>query len=141
MNGVRLGVYQDQNFFKLDYRFLMKVARHVQNTRKKKFVKFLPYIKKKYCNCFCVLLWYKTLRYFTGFQSCLLLLVLGVGVVKNGRGILDHGTLTSESQENELIKWADFFACWYKFRKAIVNLIIIGWAWSKMDKNFRSYGL
>ena len=65
----------------------------------------------------------------------------GVGVVENGRGILDHRTVTSESQENELIKWADFFACWYKFRKAIVNLIIIGWAWSKMDKNFRSYGL
>ena len=30
------------------------------------------YIKKKYCNCFCVLLWYKTFRYFTGFQSYLL---------------------------------------------------------------------
>ena len=30
------------------------------------------YIKKKYCNCFCVLLWCKTFRYFTGFQSYLL---------------------------------------------------------------------
>ena len=44
-----------------------------------------------------------------------------------------HGTLKSAvSQESELIKWSDFFACWYKFRKANVNLVIIGWAWSKM---------
>ena len=56
-----------------------------------------------------------------------------MAVVKNGHGLLDHGTLKSAvSQESELIKWTDFFACWYKFRKANVNLIIIGWAWSKM---------
>ena len=54
-------------------------------------------------------------------------------VVKNDRGLLDHGTLKSAvSQESELIKSTDFFACWYKFRKASVNLVIIGWAWSKM---------
>ena len=40
MNGVHFGVHQDQNFYKLDYRFLMKVARHVQSTQKRKFVKF-----------------------------------------------------------------------------------------------------
>ena len=35
-----------------------------------------------------------------------------VAVVKNGRGLLDHGTLKSAvSQENELIKSADFFTC------------------------------
>ena len=38
-----------------------------------------------------------------------------------------------------LIEWASFFACWCKFRKANVNLIIIGWAWPKMGKTFRSY--
>ena len=37
MNGVHLGVHQDQNLFKLDYQFLMKVAKHVQSTQKRKF--------------------------------------------------------------------------------------------------------
>ena len=55
MNGVHFGVHQDQNFYKLDYRFLMKVSRHVQSTQKRKFVNFLKYIKKVW-NCFCVLL-------------------------------------------------------------------------------------
>ena len=67
-------VHQDQNFYKLDYQFLMK-ARHVHSTQKRKFVKFLQYIKEKYWNCICVLLWGKTFKYFTGFQSCLLLFV------------------------------------------------------------------
>ena len=32
--------------------------------------------------------------------------------VKNGRGPLDHGTFKSAvSQESQLIKWTDFFAC------------------------------
>ena len=55
-------------------------------------------------------------------------------VVTDGGGLLDHGTLKSAvPQESELIKWADFCGCWYKFRKASVNLIISGWAWSKMS--------
>ena len=36
------------------YRFLMK-TRHDQSTEKKKFVRFLQYIKKKYRICICVL--------------------------------------------------------------------------------------
>ena len=48
-----------------------------QKYRKRKFVKFLQYINKSYGNCFCVLFWSKTFRYFTGFQSFLLLLVFG----------------------------------------------------------------
>ena len=64
-----------------------------------------------------------------------------VAVVKNGLGLLDHRTLKSAvSQESELIKWVDFFTCWYKVRKANVNLVIIGWAWSKMGIKFRSNG-
>ena len=58
----------------MDHRFWMK-ARHLQSIRKRKFVKFLQYTKKKYHNCFCVLLWSKTFRLFMEFQSCLLLLV------------------------------------------------------------------
>ena len=38
---------------------------------------FLKYVKKMYYNCFCVLLWCKTIKYFAGFQSCSLLLVIG----------------------------------------------------------------
>ena len=35
-----------------------------------------------------------------------------VAVVKNGRGLFDHGTMKSAvSQEGELVKLADFFAC------------------------------
>ena len=64
-----------------------------------------------------------------------------MAVVKNGCGLLDQETLKSAvSQESELIKWADFFACWYKVRKTNVNVVIIGWAWSKMGIKFRSYG-
>ena len=50
-----------------------------------------------------------------------------VAVVKNGYGLLDHGTLKSAaSQENELIKWTEFFTCWCKFRKkANVNLALV----------------
>ena len=65
-----------------------------------------------------------------------------VAVVKNGGGLLDHGNLKSavSPQESELIKWTNFFACWYKFRKANVNLVIIGWALSKtVVIKFRSY--
>ena len=64
-----------------------------------------------------------------------------VAAVKNGHVLLDNGTLTSAvSQKSELIKWADFFPCWYKVRKANFNLVIIGWEWSKMGIKFRSYG-
>ena len=64
-----------------------------------------------------------------------------VAVIKNGRGLSDHGTLKSAvSQESELIKWGDFFVCWYKFRKTNVNLVITGLTWSKMGKNCKSYG-
>ena len=41
-----------QSFFKLVLSFLKKVARQVQNTRNKKLVVFLQYIKKNCHNCF-----------------------------------------------------------------------------------------
>ena len=64
-----------------------------------------------------------------------------VAVVKDSCGLLDHGTLISAVfQESEFIKWVDFFACWYKVKKANVNLVVTGWAWSKMSIKFRSYG-
>ena len=64
-----------------------------------------------------------------------------VAVVENECGLLDHGTLKSAlSQGSELIEWTDFFTCWYKFRKANDNLVIIVWAWLKMGIKFTSYG-
>ena len=57
--------------------FLVKVARHVQGTQNRKFIKFLLYIQKNYRNCFCVQLWCKTFRYFTRFQSYSFLLAFG----------------------------------------------------------------
>ena len=42
MNGVHLGVHQDHNFYKLDYRLLMKAARQ----KKRKFVKFCNILRK-----------------------------------------------------------------------------------------------
>ena len=106
MNGVHFGVHQDQNFCKLDYHFLMKVARHVQSNQKRKFIKFLQYIKKKYRNCFCVLLWCKTFRCFTGIS---VVTCFWVVVVKNEHSLLGHGTMKSvASQQSELVKWAVF---------------------------------
>ena len=132
MYGVHFGVHQDKNFYKLHYLFLMKVARHIQSNQKRKLIIFAIYWEKVLQLLLCsivmqniqILYWVPVMFVVTYFW---------VAVVKNGRGLLDHGTLKSAvSQESELIKWADFFACWYKFRKANVNLVIIGWAWSKM---------
>ena len=81
MNGVHYGVYQDQNCYKLDYWLLIKafglLTFDVQRTQKRKFINFCNILRKSHKNhdCFCVLLSCKTFRYFTGFQSCLLLLV------------------------------------------------------------------
>ena len=52
MNGVHLGAHQEKNLYKLDYQFLMKVARHVQSTQKRNFVKFLQYIRKSMATAF-----------------------------------------------------------------------------------------
>ena len=57
----------------LDYRFLMK-ARHAQNTRKRKFVKFFI-LRHSIATVFVFYCEAKTFRYLMGFQSCLLLLV------------------------------------------------------------------
>ena len=48
---------------------------------------FSNILRKKYYKHFCVLLWCKTFRYFTGVQSCFLLLVLN--------RILNHISATS----------------------------------------------
>ena len=38
-------------------------------------------------------------------------------VVKNGRGLLRHGTLKSAVSQEWIDELSSFFICWYKFRK------------------------
>ena len=52
MNGVHFGVHQDQNFYKLDYRFLMKVVRHVQSNQKRKLLNFCNILRKSIATAF-----------------------------------------------------------------------------------------
>ena len=46
---------QHHSFYKLMLSFLMEVVRLAQSTQNVKLVIFFQYIKKKCCNCFCVL--------------------------------------------------------------------------------------
>ena len=52
MDGVHFGVYQDQNFYKLDYWFLMKVARHAQINQKRKLLNFCNILRKSIAPAF-----------------------------------------------------------------------------------------
>ena len=65
-----------QSFHKLTLSFFMQLTKHVQTTQNIKLVIFYNILRKNCRNCFCVLLWWKTFKYFMGIQSCLLLLVL-----------------------------------------------------------------
>ena len=104
MNGGHFGVHQDQNFCKLDYHFLMKVARHVQSNQKRKFIKFLQYIKKKCRNSFVFYCDAKHSDALRGF-SIFVVTCFWVVVVKNEHSLLGHGTMESvASQQSELVK-------------------------------------
>ena len=92
------------SIFDVSYRFLMKVARHVQSTKKGSLLNFSNILKKVLQLLLCsivmqniqILYWVPVMFVVTYFW---------VAVVKNGHGLLDHGTLKSAvSQENELIK-------------------------------------
>ena len=73
---------------------------------------FYNMLRKKCPNCFCVLSWCKTFRYFTGVQSCSLLLVFGWLWPKMGTSFLKPATYIL------IMKWwNELISCWYKFRK------------------------
>ena len=83
---------------------MMKVARHVQSNEKGSLSSFSNISKKLLQLLLCsivmqniqILYWVPVMFVVTYFW---------VAVVKNGRGLLDHGTLKSAvSQESELIK-------------------------------------
>ena len=52
MDGVHFGVQQDQNFYKLDYRFFIKVARHVQSNQKGTLLNFCNILRKSIATAF-----------------------------------------------------------------------------------------
>ena len=117
-----------------------------QSIQNRKLVMFLQYIKKKNCNCFCVLLWCKTFRYFIGVQSCFLLLVFWWLWSKMG-AVLTVLTMTPKSEYIYVYiyiyniysrQWIDgmswFFPCWYKFGKAKRKFYKY-WVVRKMAKN------
>ena len=110
-NGVHfLHADKHQSFYKLALSFLMEVASYVQSTQNRNLVIFLQDIKKNYRNCFCVLFWCRTFRYFMGVNSCLLLL-FWVDVAKNGCSLLDHRTLKSAVYISTITSWNELIFC------------------------------
>ena len=89
------------SIFEVSYRFLMKVARHVQSTEKGSLLNFSNILIKIIATAFVmqniqILYWVSLMFVVTYFW---------VAVVKNGAGLLDHETLKyGVSQESELIK-------------------------------------
>ena len=75
-------------FCKLALLFLLEVARHVQSIQNRKLVIFCNILRKKWCNCFCVLLWCKAFRYFMGVLSGSLLLVFSTNISLNNAYVL-----------------------------------------------------
>ena len=89
---------------KLEMELILSMKINIEISTMLVLLLLMEVAKQKYHNCFCVLLWRKTFRYFARVQSCLLLLVLGGGgggvVVKNRCSLLDDGTHI----KNELMK-------------------------------------
>ena len=89
------------SIFDVSYRFLMKVARHVQSTQKGSLLNFSNILRKSIATAIMmqniqILYWIPVMFVVTYFW---------VAMVKDEHGLLDHGTLKSAvSQESELIK-------------------------------------
>ena len=128
MDGVHFGVHQDQNFYKLDYRFLVKVARHVQSHQKKKLLNFCNILRKSIATAF---MFYCDPKHSdTLLGSSLLYCYL----FRSGSSQKWAWPFRSWNSEICCIsrEWIDkmswFFSMLITFRKANVNLVIIGWA-------------
>ena len=92
--------------------------------------------KKKYRNCFCVLLWCKAFRYFTKFQYVRCYLFLDSCGQKWLQPFRSRNSKISFIYlKNDLMKWADFLHAVTNLGKLNVNLSITGWISSKMGKN------
>ena len=104
MDGVHFGVHQDQNFHKLNYQFLIKVARYVQSNQKRKLLNFCHLLRKSIETAFVS---YCDAKHSDTYQDPVIVVVacFWVAVVRNGYSLLDQGTLKSAvSQEGEFIK-------------------------------------
>ena len=102
----------------------MKVARHIQSTKIGSLLNFSNNLRKSIWTAFLFYCDAKDSDTLMG-SSHVCCYLFWVAVVKNGRGLLDHGT-EIYCISREWIDKIDFFVCWYKFRKANVNLVIIG---------------
>ena len=92
------------SIFDVSYQFLMKVARHVQRTKKGSLLNFSNILRKNIVTAFVLCCDAKHSDTLLG-SSHFVVTYFWVAVVKNGLGLLDHGTLKSAvSQESELIK-------------------------------------
>ena len=96
-------VHQDQNFYKLDYRLLMKVARYFQKPKKGNLLNYCNILSKSIATTFVFYCDAKHSDTLQGSSHVYCYLFLGEFAQKWGR-LLDHGTLKSESQKGELIK-------------------------------------
>ena len=87
------------SIFDVSYRFLMKVARHVQSTKKGSLLNFSNILRKSIATAFVFYCDAKHSDTLLGSSHVCRYLFLG------GCDLLDHGTLKSAvSQESELIK-------------------------------------
>ena len=92
------------SIFDVSYRYLMKVTRHVQSTRKRKFV-FEQYVKKKVLQLPLCSILMQNIQIIYWVPAMFVVTYFWVAVAKYGRDLLHHGTLKSAvSQESEMIK-------------------------------------
>ena len=92
------------SIFDASNQFLMKVARHVQSTKKGSLLNFSNILKKVLQLLLCSIVM-QNIQILDWVPVVFVVTYFWVAVFKNGRGLLDHGTLKSEvSQESELIK-------------------------------------
>ena len=88
------------SIFDVSYPFLVKVARHVQSTKKGSLLNYSNILRKSIATAF---VFYCDTKHSDTFLAPVMFVVtyFWVAVVKNRRGFLDHGTLKSAvSQES-----------------------------------------
>ena len=86
------------SIFDVSYQFLMKVARHVQSTKKGSLLNFSNILRKSIATAFVFYCDAKHSDTLLGSSHVCCYLFL-IAVVKNERGLLDHGTLKSAVSE------------------------------------------
>ena len=91
------------SIFDVSYRFLMKVARHVQSTQKGSLLNFSNILRKSIATAFVFYCDAKHSDTLMGSSQVCCYLFLGGCVAKNGHHLLDHGTMKSAASQ----EWID----------------------------------